>query len=94
MMPASQAATTQAPIRGATATRTPASISTTPTAYIACWAVPGTIRSIHGARYCGQSVRTFANLSSPKTIGATVKTVRSSRNAWSAGSADVIARSG
>ena len=89
MIPASQAATTQAPIRGATATRTPASTSTTPTAYIACWAVPGTMSSIHGARYCGQSVSTLANLSRPKTIGATVNTVRSSRNAWWAGSAAV-----
>ena len=50
MMPASQAATTQAPMRGATATTMPATTSTTPTAYIACWAVPGTSRSIHGAR--------------------------------------------
>src|SRR6059058_2769116 len=75
MIPPSQAATNQPPYRGATATTTPATTSTTPTAYIACWAVPGTIRSIHGARYCGQSVRTPANLSSPKTIGATVKTV-------------------
>ena len=54
--------------------------------------MPGTIRSIHGARYCGQSVRTFANLSSPKTIGATVKTLRSSRKAWCVGSVDAAVR--
>ena len=50
MMPASQAATTYPPISGRIATRMPAAISTTPTTYIACWAVPGTIESIHGAR--------------------------------------------
>jgi hypothetical protein len=87
MIPASQAATSQPPYRGATATTTPASTSTTPTAYIACWAVPGTSPSIQGARYCGQSVRRLVNLSRPKAIGATVNTVRSSRNAWCAGSA-------
>jgi hypothetical protein len=64
----------------------PATTSTTPTAYIACWAVPGTRSSIHGARYAGQSVSRLANLSSPKAIGATVKAVRSSRNAWRPGS--------
>ena len=36
MIPASHAATSQPPNRGATATTTPARISTTPTAYIAC----------------------------------------------------------
>jgi hypothetical protein len=50
MIPPSQAATSQPPKRGATATTIPATTSTTPTAYIACWAVPGTIPSIHGAR--------------------------------------------
>ena len=34
---------------------------------------------IQGARYFGQSVMTFANLSSPNAIGATVKARRSSR---------------
>jgi hypothetical protein len=33
-----------------------------------------------------------ANLSRPKTIGATVKTVRSRRNAWYAGSVAVVVR--
>ena len=87
MIPASQAATSSAPYRGRTATAMPAITSTTPTAYIACWAVPGTIESIHGARYFGQWVSRLANLSSPKTIGATVNTVRSRRKAWRAGSA-------
>src|SRR3954451_20970882 len=90
MMPASHAATTQAPMRGTTATATPATISTTPTAYIACCAVPGTRWTILGARERGQSVRTLANLSRPKTIGATVNTVRSRRNAWYAGSVAVV----
>ncbi len=82
MMPASQAATTYPPSCGRTATSTPASTSTTPTASIAWCAVPGTRSSIAGARYCGQSVSTLANLSRPNTIGATVNTVRSSRKAW------------
>ena len=50
MMPASQAATSSAPYRGTSATAMPARISTTPTAYIACCAVPGTMSSIPGAR--------------------------------------------
>jgi hypothetical protein len=50
MMPSSHAATTKAPIRGATATRKPAAISTTPTAYMACCASPGTMSLIQGAR--------------------------------------------
>ncbi len=50
MMPPSQAATSHPPYRGTTATTMPAITSTTPTAYIACCAVPGTMSSIHGAR--------------------------------------------
>jgi hypothetical protein len=50
MIPASHAATSQAPNRGDTATTMPATTSMTPTAYIACCAVPGTMSSIHGAR--------------------------------------------
>ena len=38
-------------------------------------------------RYFVQSsVRTFANLSRPNRIGATVNAMRNSRNAWAAGS--------
>ena len=46
------------------------------------------MRSLNSvARYLVQSsVRTSANLSSPNRIGATVKAIRSSRNAWAAGS--------
>ncbi len=50
MMPASQPATSQPPNRGAMPTTTPATISITPTAYIADWALPGTTSLIHGAR--------------------------------------------
>jgi hypothetical protein len=94
MIPPSQAATSHPPKRGATATTTPARISTTPTAYMACWAVPGTMPSIHGARYAGQSVSRLVNLSSPKTIGATVNAVLSSTNAWYEGSAASAVRKG
>ena len=82
MMPSSQSATTYAPMRGATATRMPAATSITPTICIAVVALPGTMSLIQGARYWVQSVRMSKNLSSPKRIGATVKTVRSSANAW------------
>lgn len=82
MMPASQAATISAPYRGIRATATPATISMTPMTYMASWPDPGTMSLIHGARYCGQSVSRFANMSSPNRIGATVNTVRNNRNAW------------
>jgi hypothetical protein len=49
--------------------------------------VPGVRSSTHGARYRVQSsVSRSRNLSSPKTIGATVNTVLSIRKAWWAGS--------
>ena len=76
MMPSSQSATTYAPIRGRSATSRPATISTTPTISIAWWASPG-VRSLNWpARYFGQSVITFANLSRPNRIGATVNAAR------------------
>src|SRR5688500_4435104 len=86
MIPASQAATSRPPKRGATATTTPATTSTTPTAYMACCAVPGTIPSTQGAKYRGQSTSRLANLSSPNRTGASVNAARRSRNAWWAGS--------
>jgi hypothetical protein len=86
MMPSSQSATTYAPMRGASATRMPAATSITPTISIAVVALPGTMSLIQGARYWFQSVRMSKNLSRPKRIGATVKTVRSSANAWKVGS--------
>src|SRR6478752_4405258 len=82
MIPASQTATSGPPKRGSTATTRPATTSTTPTASIAWCAVPGTIESICGARYVGQSVSTFANLSSPNTMGSTVNPARSTQNTW------------
>src|SRR4051794_4705933 len=86
MIPASQAATSSPPTRGATRTTSPATISTTPTAYIAFAALPG-MRSLNWLdRYRVQSsVRTLANLSRPNRIGATVKAVRSRTNACKAG---------
>src|SRR2546428_11338686 len=85
MMPASQAATRYPPRRGRTATTSPATISITPTAYIAWGAVPGTILSIQGARYLSQFTSTWANLSNPNRMGAAVNPNRSNQNAWQAG---------
>jgi hypothetical protein len=50
MMPPSQAATRYPPKRGLSATASPATISMTPTAYIAWWEVPGTMSLMIGAR--------------------------------------------
>src|SRR4051794_36089983 len=95
MIPASQPATSRLPKRGANATHNPATISTTPTICIASAALPG-IRSLNsGARYFVQSsVRTPANLSRPKRIGATVKAIRSSMKACTAGSLRTASRVG
>src|SRR6478735_11794739 len=85
MIPASHAATINEPYLGRTATATPAMISTTPTMYMKVWAGSGTMAVAWGARYMVQCVRMLVNLSRPKRIGATVNTVRSSRNACRAG---------
>src|SRR4051794_4504168 len=82
MIPASQTATSGPPKRGRNATTRPATISTTPTASIAWCAVPGTMESICGARYFVQLVSRFVNLSSPKTVGRTVKPARSTQKTW------------
>src|SRR5881396_3395655 len=42
--------------------------------------------TMRGARYLSQSTSQWANLSAPKRIGATVKPMRRSQNAWYAGS--------
>src|SRR3954471_20085136 len=84
MMPASQPATTNAPIRGANATRSPAAISIPPTTYMKSWPLPGTMSLIQPARYVGQSTVQLKNLSTPNRIGAAVKPIRSSQNAWCA----------
>jgi hypothetical protein len=60
----------------------PAAISTTPTAYMNDCPLPGTMSLIQGARYFGQWTSQLENLSRPKTIGATVKPIRSSMYAW------------
>jgi len=50
MIPASQPATTNAPIRGANRTSTPAAISIAPTTYMKSCAVPGMMSLIQPAR--------------------------------------------
>src|SRR5947209_14400317 len=65
----------------------PATISITPTTYIVCVALSGLTSRIQGARYFSQFTSTFANLSAPNRIGATVKPILSSQKAWYAGSA-------
>src|SRR3954451_24008010 len=88
MMAPSPAATREPPKRGATSTTRPATTSTTPTMYIAVAALPGRSELHSLERYFVQSsVRTLANLSRPNRIGATVKAIRSRKNAWAAGSA-------
>src|SRR3954447_2574825 len=95
MIPPSQAATSTAQTRGARATTSPATTSTTPTMYIAVCALPGMMSLNCGARYFVQSShRTPANLSRPKRIGATVKAIRSSRKACTAGSLRTSVRVG
>ena len=81
-MPPSHAATTKPPIHGAARTSRPAAISTTPTKYMKSCALPGTMSSIQGARYCVQSTVQLKNLSSPNRIGATTKPMRSNMNTW------------
>src|SRR5438477_1917641 len=56
-----------------------------PTAYMAWCAVHGRWSTMRGARYVSQLTRTWANLSAPNRIGATVKPMRRSQNAWNAG---------
>ncbi|CFS32103.1 Uncharacterised protein [Mycobacterium tuberculosis] len=97
MIPASQAATTQAPMRGATATNTPATISIAPTKYMHWSAVPGTRSLIQPTRYmfqCCGWVSRLKNLSSPNRMGATVNSVRSNTYAEYAGSFSWSARAG
>src|SRR3954471_13802099 len=56
--------------------------------YIAVAALPGRSELNSLERYFVQSsVRTLANLSRPNRIGATVKAIRSRKNAWAVGSA-------
>src|SRR3954447_17928057 len=87
MMPPSQPATSSPPKRGTTATTRPATTSTTPTMCMAVAASPGMMSLNAGARYRVQSsVSTFANLSRPNRIGATVNAIRSSRVACATGS--------
>src|SRR5438270_12235661 len=62
-------------------------ISITPTTYMVCVALSGLTSRIQGARYFSQFTSTFANLSAPNRIGATVKPILSSQKAWYAGSA-------
>jgi len=50
MIPASHAATTNAPMRGATATSRPAAISMPPTTYIQSWPLPGMMSLTQPAR--------------------------------------------
>src|SRR3954454_3274562 len=87
MIPASHPATRIPPKRGITATTSPAAISTTPMMCIASPALPGS-RSLNWVeRYRVQSsVSTFANLSRPNRIGATVNAIRMTRNACATGS--------
>src|SRR3954471_1129532 len=87
MIPPSHAATRYPPKRGAARTTRPATISTMPTMCIASAALPGMMLLKSLDRYFVQSsVRTFANLSRPNRIGATVNAIRISRNACAAGS--------
>src|SRR5687767_8897896 len=53
----------------------------TPTAYMMFCPETGTTDVTTGARYTVQSVSRFRNLSRPNRMGATVNTVRRSRNA-------------
>src|SRR4051794_20174443 len=87
MMPPSQAATRNPPKRGARSTTRPATTSITPTMCMPAAALPGSRLLNSDERYFVQSsVRTFANLSRPNRIGATVKAIRSMRNACATGS--------
>src|SRR3954471_14307925 len=87
MMPPSQAATRNPPKRGARSTTRPATTSITPTMCMPAAALPGSRLLNSDERYLVQSfVRTFANLSRPKRIGATVNAIRSIRNACATGS--------
>src|SRR3954468_14958545 len=87
MMPPSQAATRNPPKRGARSTTRPATTSITPTMCMPAAALPGSRLLNSDERYFVQSsVRTFANLSRPKRIGATVNAIRSMRNACATGS--------
>src|SRR3954452_22205949 len=87
MMPPSQAATRNPPKRGARSTTRPAMTSITPTMCMPAAALPGSRLLNSDERYFVQSsVRTFANLSRPNRIGATVKAIRSMRNACATGS--------
>src|SRR5690606_3083426 len=61
-------------------------ISMTPTTYMNCWSVMLSTPVTSGVRYTGQSTSRLKNLSSPKTTGATVNTVRSRANACHDGS--------
>src|SRR3954453_436522 len=87
MMPPSQGATRSPPKRGARSTTRPATISITPTMCMPAAALPGSRLLNSDERYFVQSsVRTFANLSRPNRIGATVNAIRSIRNACATGS--------
>src|SRR5215207_1252961 len=87
MMPPSQLATSKPPNLGAIKTTNPATISTTPTVYMASCALPGRMSLNSVARYAGQfSFSTSANLSRPMRTGRTKKPIRSTLNAWATGS--------
>src|SRR3954454_10793144 len=87
MMPPSQAATRNPPKRGARSTTRPATTSITPTMCMPAAALPGSRLLNSDERYFVQSsVRTFANLSRPNRIGATVKAIRNMRKACATGS--------
>ena len=80
---------------GRTATTRPATISMTPTASIAWWALPGMRSLISGGEVdARQSTSQSRNLSSPNRIGATVNPMRSSENAWNTGSSSRRLRAG
>src|SRR5690242_11862980 len=66
-MPASQAATTNAPMRGAKATRSPAAISMPPTTYIQSWPLPGYLArsAVKGQQTSRSANGAAANLFAP-----------------------------